>query len=205
MDRIEDAIRDLENAISKCTTFAPSHVQKSFADHKKAASQLMGMNLPLPQSVLQSYKNCVDMFPDYGDARALYAQALGDAGKFEEADREFSKAIELEPDNATALVHRGLLQLQWKQNMKEATAIINKAIELDPKCEYAYEVLGTLEVQKGPGSMEKAVELFQKAISLSRTESEMAHLFSLSDAAKAQLNVAKKLGINLPGLGAMSS
>lgn len=103
MDRIEDAIRDLENAISKCTTFAPSHVQKSFAgkdalifvllfcgfmksswwwhdfvtlftDHKKAASQLMGMNLPLPQSVLQSYKNCVDMFPDYGDARALYAQ-----------------------------------------------------------------------------------------------------------------------------------
>lgn len=53
--------------------------------------------------------------------------------------------------------------------------------------------------------MEKAVELFQKAISLSRTESEMAHLFSLSDAAKAQLNVAKKLGINLPGLGAMNS
>lgn len=34
-------------------------------------------------------------------------QALGDAGKFEEADREFCKAIELEPDNATALVHRG--------------------------------------------------------------------------------------------------
>lgn len=31
MDRIDDAIRDLENAISKCTTFAPSHVQKSFA------------------------------------------------------------------------------------------------------------------------------------------------------------------------------
>lgn len=34
-------------------------------------------------------------------------QALGDAGKFEEADREFNKALELEPDNATALVHRG--------------------------------------------------------------------------------------------------
>ena len=57
---------------------------------------------------------------------------------------------------------------------------------------------------RGPGSMERAIELFQKAISLSRTESEIAHLFSLSDAAKAQLNVAKKLGINLPSLGAMS-
>lgn len=52
--------------------------------------------------------------------------------------------------------------------------------------------------------MERAIELFQKAISLSRTELEMAHLFSLSDAAKAQLNVAKKMGINLPSLGAMS-
>jgi import receptor subunit TOM70 len=58
---------------------------------------------------------------------------------------------------------------------------------------------------RGPGSMEKAIELFQKAISLSRTESEMAHLFSLADAAKAQLNVAKNLGINLPSLGAMNS
>ncbi|XP_061165512.1 mitochondrial import receptor subunit TOM70-like [Saccostrea echinata] len=205
LDRMEDAIRDLENAISKSTTFAPSHVQKSFAEHKKATSQMAGMNLPLPQAVLQSYKQCVDMFPDYGEARALYAQALADAGKFEEADREFAKSLELEPDNATAVVHRGLLQLQWKQNIQEATTIINKAIELDPKCEYAYEVLGTLEVQKGPGSMEKAIELFQKAISLSKTESEMAHLFSLSDAAKAQLNVAKKLGINLPSLSAMNS
>ncbi|XP_062577593.1 mitochondrial import receptor subunit TOM70-like [Saccostrea cucullata] len=164
LDRMEDAIRDLENAISKSTTFAPSHVQKSFA----------GKITIIPPPTSKSHLL-------------------------------FAKSLELEPDNATAVVHRGLLQLQWKQNIQEATSIINKAIELDPKCEYAYEVLGTLEVQKGPGSMEKAIELFQKAISLSKTESEMAHLFSLSDAAKAQLNVAKKLGINLPSLSGMNS
>lgn len=44
---------------------------------------------------------------DVGLCNTDLIQALGDAGKFEEADREFSKAIELEPDNATALVHRG--------------------------------------------------------------------------------------------------
>ncbi|CAC5420720.1 TOM70 [Mytilus coruscus] len=167
--------------------------------HRKSAEIIAnsGAKIPLPQTVIDSYKNNVTMFPDNGDARALYAQALTDAGKFDEADREFEKAIKLEPDNATAMVHRGLLQLQWKQDVEEAIKIINQAIDVDNKCEYAYEVLGTLEVQRS--NMEKAMDLFQKAIHLSRTESEMAHLYSLLDAAHAQLKVAKNLGITLPG------
>lgn len=199
LDRVDDAIRDLEFAVSKCPAFAASHVQKSFAEHRKSAEIIAnsGAKIPLPQTVIDSYKNNVTMFPDNGDARALYAQALTDAGKFDEADREFEKAIKLEPDNATAMVHRGLLQLQWKQDVEEAIKIINQAIDVDNKCEYAYEVLGTLEVQRS--NMEKAMDLFQKAIHLSRTESEMAHLYSLLDAAHAQLKVAKNLGITLPG------
>ncbi|OWF43976.1 mitochondrial import receptor subunit TOM70-like [Mizuhopecten yessoensis] len=199
LERIDDALRDLENAISKDPTFAASHVQKSFAEHKRTAMQMMGSNLPLPQAVLQSYKANVDMFPTNGDARALYAQALGDAGKFEEAEMQFSEAVRLDPDNATALVHRGLLKLQADKDIKEATNTINSALELDPRCEYAYEVLGTLEVQQG--HMDYAMGHFQKAIEYSRTESEMSHLFSLLEAAKAQLNVAKNFGIQLPGLG----
>ena len=35
---------------------------------------MAGMNLPLPQTVIQNYKDNVEMFPDYGDAHALYAQ-----------------------------------------------------------------------------------------------------------------------------------
>ncbi|CAG2235151.1 TOM70 [Mytilus edulis] len=199
LDRVDDAIRDLEFAVSKCPAFAASHVQKSFAEHRKSAEMIAnsGAKIPLPQTVIDSYKNNVTMFPDNGDARALYAQALTDAGKFDEADREFEKAIKLEPDNATAMVHRGLLQLQWKQDVEEAIKIINQAIDVDNKCEYAYEVLGTLEVQRS--NMQKAMDLFQKAIHLSRTESEMAHLYSLLDAAHAQLKVAKNLGITLPG------
>ncbi|KAJ8316347.1 hypothetical protein KUTeg_006361 [Tegillarca granosa] len=196
LDRLDEAIRDLENSISKCPAFAASHVQKSFAEHKKAAAGLAGTSLPLPQTVLISYKQNVDMFPDYSDARALYAQALGDAGKFDEADREFEKAIELDADNSTAFVHRGLLRLQWKQDVNDAMSMINKAIDMDSKCEYAYEVLGTLEVQRG--NMDKAMEYFERAIGLARTESEMAHLYSLLDAAKAQLQVAKNLGIQMP-------
>lgn len=48
------------------------------------------------------------------------------------------------------------------------------------------------------GSLDKAIELFNKAINLSRTEDEMAHLYSLLDAAMAQARVAQFLGIQMP-------
>jgi len=50
------------------------------------------------------------------------------------------------------------------------------------------------------GCLEKAIELFNRAIDLSKTEAEMAHLFSLLDAAIAQSHVAKYLGIQLPSM-----
>ena len=46
--------------------------------------------------------------------------------------------------------------------------------------------------------MVKAVDLFNTAINLCRTESEMSHLFSLLHAAQAQLRAAQTLGIPLP-------
>ena len=46
--------------------------------------------------------------------------------------------------------------------------------------------------------MTEAVELFEKAIDLVRTESEMAHTFSLLEAAKAQGKVTQRLGIKAP-------
>lgn len=41
-----------------------------------------------------------------------------------------------------------LLKLQWKQTIDESCKLINEAIALDEKCEYAYEMLGTIEVQR---------------------------------------------------------
>ena len=51
------------------------------------------------------------------------------------------------------------------------------------------------------GNLKRGVELFDKAIPLAKTEMEMAHLFSLRDAAVAQLKIVEKMGINIPNLG----
>lgn len=37
----------------------------------------------------------------------LLSQSLCDLGHFDEADKQFLKALELEPDNANTVVHRG--------------------------------------------------------------------------------------------------
>ncbi len=86
--------------------------------------------------------------------------------------------------------------MQSEGNVDLATNLIQEAINLDDKCEFAYETLGTIEVQRG--NLKRAIELFDKAIPLSKTEVEVSHLFSLKDAALAQLKVALKLGVTLP-------
>lgn len=51
--------------------------------------------------------------------------------------------------SAGLYVHRGLLNLQWKGDMTVALKMLETAIEVDDKCEFAYETLGTVEVQRG--------------------------------------------------------
>ena len=67
---------------------------------------------------------------------------------------------------------------------------------------YFVELLFSLpEIQRG--NLKRAIELFNKAIPLTNTELEMAHLFGLRDAAMAQITVQARLGMELPNLGHM--
>ena len=70
-----------------------------------------------------------------------------------------------------------------------------KALKVDPQCEFGYETLGTVEVQSG--RFDAAAQLFEKAILISKTELEMAHLISLNAAARAQVEASRRLGIQL--------
>lgn len=102
--------------------------------------------------------------------------------------------------------------------MTVALKMLETAIEVDDKCEFAYETLGTVEVQRGMssdlnqsvqslkivlkflGNLERAISLFEKALKLAKSEMELTHIFSLKDAAQAQLNVTNKMGLSLQSL-----
>lgn len=40
------------------------------------------------------------------------------------------------------------LYLQWKSDIEKAIELIDEAIKIDDRCEYGYETLGTIEVQR---------------------------------------------------------
>lgn len=50
------------------------------------------------------------------------------------------------------------------------------------------------------GNLDRAIDMFNKAINLAKSEMEMAHLYSLCDAAYAQTEVARKYGLKPPTL-----
>ena len=76
-----------------------------------------------------------------------YFQVLSDQQNFERADKLYQDAQTMDPRNANLLVHRGLIQLQWRGDVARAVDLIKEAIQVDKKCEFAFETLGTIEVQ----------------------------------------------------------
>ncbi|XP_053435618.1 LOW QUALITY PROTEIN: mitochondrial import receptor subunit TOM70-like [Nycticebus coucang] len=195
LDQVEEAVADFDECIRLRPESALAQAQKFFALYRQA---YIGNNSSQIQSAMKGFEEVIKKFPRCAEGYALYAQALTDQQQFGKADEMCDKCIDLEPDNATTYVHKGLLQLQWKQDLDKGLELISKAIEIDNKCDFAYETMGTIDVQRG--NMEKAIDMFNKAINLAKSEIEMAHLYSLCDAAHAQAEVAKKYGLKPPTL-----
>ncbi|PIK61001.1 putative mitochondrial import receptor subunit TOM70, partial [Apostichopus japonicus] len=193
LEKVDDAVKDFEKCQSLNAEFGLAYAQYCYARYRLAILQQSPMQM---QEALKQLEECTVKFSTCAEGFALHAQALNDQGQFARADENFQKAIDIEPDNPTAHVHRGLLQLAWKKEPEAAVKLIKKALEIDERCDFAYETLGTIEVQRG--NLSAAQGYFDKAIKLARTEIEMAHLYSLSIAAEAQDKVTKKYAITPP-------
>lgn len=85
------------------------------------------------------------------------------SGFYNEAKRDFSIAIQIDPQYSDAYVCRGIVFLTFK-NYKEALSDMTKAIKIDPKNVLAYHNLGyTLSTI---GRAEEAVDAYSRAIEL---------------------------------------
>uniref|UniRef100_A0A182X0E6 Mitochondrial import receptor subunit TOM70 n=1 Tax=Anopheles quadriannulatus TaxID=34691 RepID=A0A182X0E6_ANOQN len=194
-DRMDDAIADFERAYQLCPTSGIIATHLCYASYRQAAQNrdesAIGRIRKRFNEILEQYADCVECY-------SILAQVLTEEQKFDEADSCFARALKVEPDNAQIYVHRGLLQLQWKGDIDEGVKLIKKAIQIDGKCEFAYETLGTIEVQRG--NLVEAIKLFERAIELARTEMSLVHLYSLKDAAVAQVDVAKNMGLSISNI-----
>lgn len=200
LEKLEEALADFNKAVILSPKLCSAYVQRCYAEYRYAVAV---QNQVQVYNAIQATQKAIEMFPNNIESYNILAQILTEQQQFDKADELFEKAIALAPTHASLYVHRGLLHLQWNGDIQKALAYLNQAIDVDDKCELAYETLGTIQVQRG--LLERAVELFEKALKLSRTEIEMVHLYSLRNAAIAQLNVAKKLGLDLSSLSALSA
>lgn len=199
LDQLDDALSQFEKAVKITPTHAMAFVQKCYAEYRLACLSQDHLRL---FTVMNEFKNIMERFPDCVDCYSLMAQVLSEQGQFAEADKHFETAIKKAPDAASIYVHRGIMQLQWTGNIEKALEYMEKSIEIDEKCELAYETLGTIEVQRA--NLHRAVELFEKALKYAKSQAEMSHLYALRNAATAQINVTKHMGIDMSAISALA-
>ncbi|CAG2111113.1 unnamed protein product, partial [Medioppia subpectinata] len=76
-------------------------------------------------------------------------KALMEKGNFEKAEEYFSKAIEKDPKDGNLYVHKGILFLNSSNDVDKAIKLLEEGKTADPTCQFAYEMLGSIAVQKG--------------------------------------------------------
>lgn len=200
LEKLDEALADFNTAVELVPEMCSALVQKCYAEYRYAC---LIQNQVQIYNAIQATHRAADKFPNNIECYNILAQILSEQQQFDKADELFEKAITIQPTQASLYVHRGLLHLQWNGDIAKSLDLLQKAIEIDEKCELAYETLGTIQVQRG--MLENAIDLFEKALKLCRSEMEMVHIYSLRNAAIAQLSVAKKLGLDLSSLSALGA
>lgn len=82
--------------------------------------------------------------------------------KWERAEKDFLKALELEPDQPDVLNYLGYSWIEQKKNLKKAMSMIEKANKFKPNDGYIIDSLGWAHYKIG--NFEKATEVLEHAI-----------------------------------------
>jgi len=188
LDNFEKATEDLGKAAKLRPDFALANVQKLYTDFLAAKS---AADTTKVAAVVSDFQAAIDKYSDCVEAYALYAKVLQEQNDLDGAEAMFMKGISLNPENANLVVHQAMLALSRTGDVKAAVEGIEAAIKIDDKCEFAYETLGQIEIQRG--KMEEAIAAFDKAIPIVNTEIEMAQLFGLRESARAKVNAENKI------------
>lgn len=198
-DRIVDAMSEMDRVLEAQPGLVLAQVQQAYFNYRWAVSTENPVKV---YSAIQAMQRLYEAHPSNTECASLLAQVLTEQQQYDKAEPILDKSIRDDKLNATAHVHLGLLHLQWNGDIDKAIKLIETAIAQDPKCELAYETLGTIQVQRG--RLDDAIRLFNDALNLCRTEVELVHVFSLRDAAQAQRDVAARMNLNLEHLAQMT-
>jgi len=119
---------------------ATQHSQEELSRFMENSKELRAETEKLEKIILEH--------EDMPEAYNLYAQILSEQENFGKAEQFYEKALVKDPKNAALVVQRALNLMTWKSDFDSSIDMLNKAIEVDDTCEFAYETLATVEIQR---------------------------------------------------------
>ncbi|KAG5287242.1 s import receptor [Histoplasma ohiense] len=186
LGELPEAAKDYQKSIDIDRDFIYSHIQLGVTQYKMGSVA----------SAMATFRRSVKNFENISDVYNYYGELLLDQQKHAEAIEKFDKAVELEKKNkpwgvnVLPLINKALALFQWKHDFAEAENLCQAALIIDPECDIAVATLAQLLLQQGKVS--QALEYFERAGELARTEAEVVNAVSYAEATRAQLEVQER-------------
>lgn len=165
--RFEDSFKDFDKAIELNPAHKIACLQKAFFQFRQFNSALLSSEYfannesngsEQPQLSLKSklkleaetrkLEPLLEKYSDVPEAYSLFAQILSEQKEFEKAEKFYKLALDKDPFNAALVVQRALNHMQWTNQFDNAISMLNEAIKIDETCEFAYETLASIEIQR---------------------------------------------------------
>ena len=116
----------------------------------------------------------IPKYPRHAEARAWLGQIYNRSGRRDQAETEFQKAMQIDPDNYRILCNLSEFWLEDDAKDFQAKPLLEKAIAIEPNNHYAYFLIGSFCFNKGKldcaeSNLSRAVELkpgYQPALPL---------------------------------------
>ncbi|KAK1760582.1 mitochondrial outer membrane 72K protein [Echria macrotheca] len=197
-----EAAKDYQKSIDLDRDFIFSHIQLGVTQYKMGSIA----------SSMATFRRCIKSFEKTPDVYNYYGELLLDQSKLQEAIEKFDTAIELEKQrnpmsiNVLPLINKALALFQGKGDFEESKKLCEKALIIDPECDIAVATMAQLLLQRG--KVTEALEYFERAANLARTEGELVNALSYAEATRTQIQVQEKypqLAAKLGGLAGPSA
>lgn len=155
--RFEDSFKDFEKCLELNKNHKIAKIQKAFFEFRQFFAQLSMFAQATQASIHDSkelksetskLESLINEYSDVPEAFNLYAQILSEQENFEKAEQYYKIALDKDPNNAALMVQRALNIMSWTNGFDEPINMLNQAIEIDDTCEFAFETLATIEIQR---------------------------------------------------------
>jgi tetratricopeptide (TPR) repeat protein len=140
----------------------PIHAQESY----ESGLRLLKI-ARYPQAIL-AFDRAISLKPDLADAYLMRAKALVADNQTERSFRDFSRTIEMRPNDPQPLIERGMEYVELK-DYQAAIGDATAALALDTNLAKAYNLRGT--AVRNMGNLQGALADFDRAVNLAPNES----------------------------------